>query len=363
MQYRKFGNLDVSLSVLGFGAMRIPKETNAAVEMLRTGIDGGINYVDTAPYYVDSESEILVGKALKNGYRDKVYLSTKNPIEDDSGAHWRQRLEKSLRQLDVEYIDFYHMWGLNWESYQEKVDVPGGPLEEAYRAKEKGLIRHISFSFHDKSENLFKIIDTGHFESMLVQYNLLDRSNEEAITYASQKGLGVVVMGPVGGGRLGAPSDTIKNMIPGGVSSTAEAALRFVISNPDVHVALSGMSSLAMVEENLKTAERVEPLSASELQHINKMMEENKRLAELYCTGCNYCMPCPHNVNIPENFRLMNYDRVYDLSAFAREQYAKLASKGEDAGVCTQCGECEPKCPQSIPIIRQLEHTAAALGE
>ncbi len=362
MRYRKFGSLDVSLSILGFGAMRIPKDNDEAVRLLRAGIDGGINYVDTAPYYVDSESEILVGKALKDGYRDKVYLSTKNPIEDDSGDHWRQRLEKSLRQLDTDYIDFYHMWGLSWESYQEKVDVPNGPLEEAYKAKEKGLIRHISFSFHDKAENLFKLVDTGHFESMLVQYNLLDRSNEEAIAYANQKGLGVVIMGPVGGGRLGAPSEAIRNMIPGGVQSTAEAAIRFVMSNPNVHVALSGMSNLAMVEENLKTADRAEPLSADEVAQINTMMEENKRLAELYCTGCNYCTPCPHNVNIPENFRLMNYHRVYGLTEFSRQEYVKLVDKGEDAGVCTQCGECEPKCPQNIPIIKQLEQTAAALA-
>ena len=126
------------------------------------------------------------------------------------------------------------MWGINWKVYQEKIDVPNGPLEAAYKAKEDGLIKHISFSFHDKPENLFKIIDTGHFESMLVQYNLLDRSNEEAIAYAKSKGLGVAVMGPVGGGRLGAPSEAIIKMIPGGVKSTAEAALRFVFANPNV---------------------------------------------------------------------------------------------------------------------------------
>ncbi len=254
------------------------------------------------------------------------------------------------------------MWGINWKVYQEKIDVPNGPLEAAYKAKEDGLIKHISFSFHDKPENLFKIIDTGHFESMLVQYNLLDRSNEEAIAYAKSKGLGVAVMGPVGGGRLGAPSEAIIKMIPGGVKSTAEAALRFVFANPNVDVALSGMQSIEMVEDNVAIASRPTQLSTEEIERINAMLEENKRLADLYCTGCNYCMPCPNGVNIPENFRNMNYHRVYQLTDYAKRRYSHLVDRSEHAGACIECGVCEPKCPQKIKIIEQLKQTAAALS-
>jgi predicted aldo/keto reductase-like oxidoreductase len=225
MQYTEFGNTGIKVSKLGFGAMRLPMiekngekdvDYDRAVKMIREAIDLGVNYIDTAPYYCEKKSEIAVGKALKDGYREKVYLSTKNPIENESGADWRQRLEKSLEKLDTDYIDFYHMWGISWEAYQNEIDVEDGPIEAAYQAKEDGLIKHISFSFHDDAENLFKLIDTGHFETMLVQYNLLDRSNEKAIDYAQENGLGVVVMGPVGGGRLGAPSTKLDKLMDSG---------------------------------------------------------------------------------------------------------------------------------------------------
>lgn len=374
MQYREFGNTGEKISALGFGAMRLPqkKENEQNVfdheegaRIIKRAVELGVNYIDTAPYYCNGESEIIVGKAIK-GIRDKLLISTKNPIEDASGENWRRRLEKSLRQLDVDYIDFYHMWGIGWETYTEKIDKAEGPLQAAIRAKEEGLIRHISFSFHDEPENMIKLVDTGYFETVLCQYNLLDRSNEKAIAHARAKGLGVVIMGPVGGGRLGAPSPVIQQMLPGKASSSAELALRFVLANQNVSCALSGMGSLAMVEENALVASKTSPLSPDELERLNKSMLENKKMAELYCTGCNYCMPCPHDVNIPLNFQLMNYHKVYGLTDYAREQYSQIGIndwlKGKSAEHCVECGLCEPKCPQSIAIRRQLKETAAALG-
>jgi len=375
MQYRPFGNTGIEISALGFGAMRLPSKQvdgktvfdyEESARMIQRAYELGVNYFDTAPYYCDGESEIIVGKAIK-GFRDKIYLSTKNPIEDGSGEHFRERLEKSLKNLDTDYIDFYHMWGINLESYNNDINIPGGPLEAALKAKEEGLIRHICFSFHDKAENLFTLIDTGNFETLLCQYNLLDRSNEAAIAYAKEKGLGVVVMGPVGGGRLGIPSAAIANLLPGKVKSSAEIALRFVITNPGVSCALSGMGTMAMVEENARIASNVEPLSQEELLQINGSMEENKKMADLYCTGCNYCMPCPHDVNIPLNFQLMNYHRVYGITQYAKEQYAQIGKfdwmKGKNAAACIECGICEDKCPQKLEIRKQLKETAAALGE
>jgi len=374
MQYRPFGNTGVSISALGFGAMRLPSstvdgkqvfDTEESIRMIHRAVELEVNYIDTAPYYCEGESEVIVGKALK-GMRDKVYLSTKNPIENDSGADWRGRLEKSLKKLDTDYIDFYHMWGISWEAYTTKIDVKNGPLEAAFRAKEEGLIRHISFSFHDKSENLFKIIDTGNFETMLCQYNLLDRSNEEAIEHARKKGLGVVVMGPVGGGRLGAPSPVIQGLIPGKSVSSPELALRFVLTNKGVSCALSGMGTMAMVEENTAVASNESELSATELTQITTSMEENRKLSDLYCTGCNYCMPCPAGVNIPLNFQLMNYNRVYKIGDYARDQYNQIGTvpwmSGKRASECVECGECEPKCPQKIEIRKQLAETVKALG-
>ncbi len=373
MQYRDFGKTGIKISALGFGAMRLPQtevdgktvfDREEGIRIIQRAFELGVNYVDTAPYYCEKESEIIVGKALK-GWRDKVYLSTKNPIEDASGAHYRERLENSLKKLDTDYIDFYHMWGISLDTFNDRINVKDGPLEAALRAKEEGLIRHISFSFHDKPENLLTLIDTGCFETVLCQYNMLDRGNEAAIAHAQEKGLGVVVMGPVGGGRLGEPSPVIKKMMPSGVVSSAELALRFVIANPNVTCALSGMGSMAMVEENTRVASNTAQLSEAELESINLAMLENKKLAELYCTGCNYCMPCPQGVNIPLNFQLMNYHRVYGLTDYARKEFTQIGKvdwmKGKDASACIDCGVCETKCPQKIKIRTQLKETVAAL--
>jgi uncharacterized protein len=373
MQYREFGNTGVKISTLGFGAMRFPSknlngkdvfDVEESIKIMHRANELGVNYFDTAPYYCDSQSEEIVGKAIKN-FRNKIYLSTKNPIEDASGDHYRERLEKSLKKLDVDYIDFYHMWGINWKDFEETISAKNGPLSAAIRAKEEGLIRHISFSFHDRPENMIKLIDTGYFETVLCQYNLLDRSNEAGIAHAKEKGLGVVIMGPVGGGRLGAPSQIIRNLLPGKINSSAEIALRFVMTNTNVTCALSGMGSLEMVEENARVASNVSSLSPKELETVKASMDQNKKLAELYCTGCNYCMPCPNEVNIPLNFQIMNYHRVYELTEYAKDEYKKIGTvdwlKGKNAEACIECGICEEKCPQKIQIRSQLKETAEVL--
>lgn len=374
MEYRAYGKTGLKLSLLGFGCMRFPMKDGHVVEdetirMLRYAIDHGVNYLDTAYFYCDHESEKVVGKALKDGYREKVILSTKNPIHEPDGKKWRETLDEQLRKLDVDKIDVYHFHGIGWEGWNEKFIVPGGPADEMRRAQKEGLVGHRVFSFHDKPENLFKLVDTGYFEGVLLQYNLLDRANEKGIDYAHEKGLGVVVMGPVGGGRLAAPSGEITKLIPGPVHSSAEAALRFVMGNPAVTVALSGMSSLEQVVENLATAETAGVLSDKDRAQVAQNLEEIKSLSDLYCTGCNYCMPCPHGIDIPRNFELMNYYRMWGLKDYAKERYAKLKERKDGdkvvegwAAACTQCGECEPKCPQNIPIPAQMKEVTAVLG-
>ncbi len=374
MQYREFGSTGIKISALGFGAMRLPEieengtyriDEEKALAVINRAFELGVNYIDTAYGYCHGNSEIVVGRALK-GWRDKVYLSTKLPtwlVKDKSD--YRRYLEEQLQKLDVDYIDFYHFHSLNqerWENVVLKYDL----LDEAQKAKEEGLIRHISFSFHDKPEVLKQLVDVGIFSSLLCQYNLLDRANEEAIAYAREKGVGVVIMGPVAGGRLAASSPNIQQLLEGRSVSTPELALRFVLANENVSCALSGMNTVEMVEENAATASLERPLTETELQRIKDAMEENRRLAELYCTGCDYCMPCPNDVNIPLNFRLMNYHRVYGLTEYARAQYQKIGTtddlKGRKAEDCIECGVCEPKCPQKIEIRKQLKETAAALG-
>ncbi|MDR1439815.1 MAG: aldo/keto reductase [Clostridiales bacterium] len=383
MVYREFGNTGIKMSALGFGAMRLPMsekrgkkivDYDKAVPMIHKAFSMGVNYIDTAPYYCEKDSETAVGMALNSwGGKEKVYLSTKNPIEDASGEHWRGRLEASLKKLGRDSIDFYHMWGIGLESFRSKIDVADGPIEAARKAKEEGLIKHLSFSFHDDAKNMIPIIDSGYFESVLCQYNLLDRSNEQSIAHAREKGLGVVIMGPVGGGRLGMPSDAIRGMLKKDIRSTAEMALRFVIANPNVSVALSGMQTPEMVEENAKVASIDGVLTGAERAQVEAMLEENKRLAELYCTGCKYCMPCPQKINIPHVFSLMNYHKVYGLTEYARREYKNLAvpiderkeqwakDRGADASSCVECKKCQSHCPQHIEIVAQLKETHSVL--
>lgn len=375
MQYRPFGKTGVSVSVLGFGAMRLPQKNadgqevfdhEAGVRLLRQGIDLGINYVDTAPGYCNQESEVIVGKALRDGYRDKVSLSTKLPSDAGGYDAARKSLEISLERLQTDHIDFYHLWNLSYENFIK--DSIQEQVRMAHKALEEGMIRHLSFSSHDKPENIIKLIDTGLFASMLCQYNLLDRANEEAIAYAAEKGLGVVIMGPIGGGRLGTPSPQVQALLPGKAHSSPEIALRFVLTHPSVSCALSGMGTPEMVQENVRVASSQESaLTSEEKEQVTRAMEEHQERAKLYCTGCNYCMPCPEGVNIPLNFELMNYHRVYGLTEYAKSTYADIGTvpwmKGKKASACVECGICEEKCPQHLEIRKQLQETAKVLED
>lgn len=373
MQYKEYGKTGDKVSALGFGLMRLPMvedhvDMDLSVQLIRRAIELGLNYLDSAVMYCSHESQVAFGEGIK-GLRDKVYVSTKNHYKGESGDEWQKNLDDSLERISVDYIDFYHLHDLRWEQYQNMLGKDK-PIERFRKAKEEGLIRHKCFSCHDTPENMMKLIDTGEFEGMLCQYNLLDRRNEEAIAHAHEKGLGVAIMGPVGGGRLVAPSEQIQEIV-GGARNTPEVALRFVFSNPNVTLALSGMSSMTMVEENTATASREEPLTTEEKQNVLDMLTETERLSDLYCTGCGYCMPCPNDIDIPANFSAMNYYKVWGLKEHARQLYKRLGRKRKPdrtvveawAEACIECGECEPKCPQNIPIREQLKETAAALGE
>lgn len=378
MQYRDFGNSGVKVSALGFGAMRLPQERikgksqikqEKSVEIMQRAFELGVNYVDTAYNYNEGESELAVGKALK-GWRERVYLSTKMPTwivekKDD----YRRFLEEQLERLKVEYIDFYHFHFLNEDNFKNIV-LKYDFLREARKAKDEGLIKHISFSSHDRPEFMKRIIDIGIFESVLCQYNLLDRSNEGVIAYAKEKGLGVAVMGPVGGGRL-ASSGILKEILTGSVKSTPELALRFVLANENVSVALSGMENMQMVEENLRVASLSRPLSKEELETIKTFIKERRKKEEITCNMCEYCQPCPSEVAISRIFELMNYYRVYGLKEYARKQYQDIGvgtldsgekDEREKADACTECGRCEEQCPQRIEIIERLKEIHQVLG-
>ena len=373
MQYRPYGKTGARLSALGFGCMRLPMtdkkkvDRDKAIPMLLRAYSLGVNYFDTGKSYCEQDSEKTLGEALKHMDRGRVYVSTKYAQDRSTAADLREKLEASLRLLDQSYVDFYHLWGISWKGFQEKMAVKGGPLETFVKLKDEGLARHLSFSFHSDPADIFKIVDTGIFETMLCQYNLLDRKNEPGIRYAASKGLGVAVMGPVGGGRLGSPSEAVTGLLGGKKTvSTPALALRFVLANPDVTVALSGMSAMAHVEENAATVSRQQFLSPEEKTAVELAAVENQKLMDLYCTGCKYCMPCPNEVNIPRVFEAMNYHRVWDFKDHAKAMYREIGTNkwvtGKRADACVECGECEPKCPQKIPIIAQLKESHATLS-
>jgi len=275
---------------------------------------------------------------------------------------YREGLESSLKELDTDYIDYYHFWSLDKKCFDEKV-MGLGLLEEARKAKDEGLIRHISFSFHDDASSIKHIIDRGEiFETMLVQYNLLDRSNEEMIAYAASKGVGVAAMGPVGGGKLAAPTN-LGGSLTGAAMPTYELALRFVMGNPNVSCALSGMRTMADLEKNVALASAEAPISEAEWKKLGDGLEQLRRFSDLYCTGCAYCMPCPAGIDIPGIFNAYTYHNVYELSEQARSMFAKQLEKGKTFKDCQDCGLCETKCPQHLAIRKELERVEGVLGK
>ncbi|UCG90670.1 MAG: aldo/keto reductase [Candidatus Heimdallarchaeota archaeon] len=380
MHYRKLGKTEIQVSALGFGCMRLPTlkpgepaiDREEAIRLIRKGIDSGINYIDTAYPYHAKESEIVVGQALKDGYREKVTLVTKCPVgmpDFTEPVHYDKYLNEQLEKLDVDYLDFYLFHGINGKTFREKV-LGLSLIERAQAAKEAGKIKHIGFSFHDKPEVLKEIIDTGHFELMLVQFNIIDQVNEEMLAYAAENGLGVAIMGPVGGGRLAGapPPESMQHWITEDRDNFVDLALKFVLSNPNVSVALSGMGSKEMLDENLKlvSKENYNLLTSDEKERIQNIAAKFKELSDVVCTGCGYCMPCPNEVNIKQIFDFLIRYQVYGQKEDTKRMYSQFGKvrwlTGKDANACTECEECLEKCPQNIPIIEQLKEAHQILG-
>lgn len=375
MNYRKFGNTGEKISALGFGCMRFPElekdgkkyvDLDKTDEMLQKAYDQGVNYFDTAPYYCNSNSEAALGHGVK-AFRDKVLLSSKFPTDiAKKPGDFRRQLETTLTRLDTEYLDFYHFWGINRGCF-DNIIMAQELLKDARAAKEEGLIRHISFSFHDEPNAIKYIIDKSEaygvpMESMLVQYNLLDRSNEEMLTYAQSKGLGTVAMGPVGGGRLAAPTELYAKLTGEKSVPTYELAFKFVLGNPDLNCALSGMQNLDMVMKNTAIASGSTSFSEEEWKRLGDSMEQLKKFSELYCTGCKYCQPCPAGIEIPRIFNMFTYHNVYGLTDHAKHMFKEYVEKdGKLRDACINCGFCERKCPQHLKIREELDKVEAVL--
>ena len=395
MEKRIIGKAGKESTILGMGAMRLPmqdingkkiiKEEESIKTILRA-FELGINIIDTAYHYGYKQNELVVGKALgiwrKNNKKSRIYLSTKFPtLLAKKRSDYRTILEEQLKKLDVDNIDFYHFHGLNDEYFNEKV-LKFDLIAEALKAKEEGLITHICFSFHDTADVMKKIIDTNIFDAVLCQYNILDTSLEEAISYATKRGLGVFIMGPVGGGRI-KELGYLKEFFGEDMFKIYEIALKFVFSNRNVATAFSGMENTQMLEENVKIAENFSGFTTEEKNLLEKFINQ-KDIAELIpCTNCQYCLPCPNNVAIPKILRILNYNKLTGLEANASWQYKnipindiydsmdyfrflynnravkhdnlKLEGVNRMADACTECGNCMEKCPQGIDIIKNIK--------
>lgn len=375
MKYRKFGKLDWEASALGFGAMRLPYLDNdtskinepLAIEMIRYAIDLGVNYVDSAYGYHGGNSELLVGKALKDGYREKVRLATKMPTWlVTSQGDMDRYLDEQLGKLQTDHIDFYLLHGLGKARWPKIRDM--GVTDWAEEKIAEGKIGYIGFSFHDEYEALREIVDFYEWMFCQIQYNYMDTESSyrapgtEGLLYAASRGLAVVVMEPIQGGRLAiTPPAEIQGLWDQAPvkRSPAEWALQWVWNHPEVSVVLSGMSTMQQVIENIESAGRSGPdfLTKEELDIVAEVQRKYAELGYIGCTRCLYCQPCPEGVLIPQIIGVLNesYTKSRDE---AKKAYLDGIPEDGRAGKCVQCGTCEEQCPQGLPIMNLMRGAA-----
>ncbi len=354
------------MSALGFGAMRLPIVGGDAskidepqtTKMIRYDIDNGVNYVDTAYVYHRGNSEAFVGEALKNGYREKIKLATKMPTWLAKSKEDLDRiLNEQLKRLQVDYIDFYLLHGIRKEHWPKLKELRA--TEWAEKKINEGKIKHLGFSFHDEYDLFKEIIDSyDKWTFCQIQYNYTDsdyQAGTKGLKYAASKGLAVVVMEPVAGGRLSVnPPEAIQNLWDqSGIKSTrAELALRWVWNHPEVSLALSGMSTMEQVVENVKTAEHSEPgnLTEKEKLFVEQLTQKYKTSGFIGCTDCRYCMPCPQGVNIPQIIGLFNEFYMKNQDDEIKKKYWEHVTPESQAKMCVRCKKCESLCPQQLPI-------------
>ena len=358
MEYRKFGKTDMQPSILGFGMMRLQKKEDGsldeawAIKTLRDAIDDGLTYVDTAYAYGDSER--VTGLCLADGYREKVTLATKIPVNKvETEEDFNRILDEELQKLQTDHIDVYLLHALSldrWNHVLEK-DI----LSMAERAKAAGKIRHIGFSFHD-DPHVFKTILNGYdgWEFCQIQLNYMDvnyQAGMEGLRMAHEKGLAVVIMEPLRGGALVNVPQDVADLLPRG---PVESALNFLWNMPEVNVVLSGMSTTEQVQQNMAYAHKATAgmLTAEENAAMLAAGDKMRAAMQIPCTGCDYCNICPQEIAIPKIFAIANQLQRDGKWLVAGASYEALA--GHTADKCVQCGACVEACPQHISIFEEL---------
>lgn len=378
MHYRKFGQTGETVSALGFGCMRLPIidgdtskiNYDLALPMVRKAIDEGLTYIDTAWPYHGKTSEPFVAEVLKDGYREKVTLATKLPSwmvkkTEDFEYYLNEQLEK----LQTDYIDFYLIHAVN-KSYW-KTMVPLGLIEFLDKIKVEGRVKHVGFSFHDNLDCFKEVIEAYDWDFTQIQLNYIDTEHQqgiEGLNIAAEKGLGVVIMEPLRGGKIvDVPKEVQTLFDTAPVRRTpVEWAMRWLLDKDKVHVILSGMSEMYQVEDNLRIFSETEAgcMTEEEDKIMKQAKDAFKARIKVNCTACNYCMPCPVGVLIPQNFNLYNEYHKFDnenTKKAMKNSYKELSIQ-EKANACVECGQCETLCPQNITIIDDLKKVAAELA-
>jgi hypothetical protein len=358
-----------SIPRANIGAMRLPKDSDEAVALIRHAIDSGMKYIDTSRGY--GESEIKLGRALKDGYRDKVILSTKwspwitkiDPGDDSSADCVVRRIEESMARLDVDYLDFYQVWNIqNRDQYQQTIRK-GGFLDGIMKAKSRGLIGHTGFTSHDSVENLLDYIDEADWcEVLLVSYNIIDTTYEPVLRKAKEKGIGTIVMNPMGGGKLATAGSVFDALArESGCVDLPDLALRFIMANPDVDTVISGISKASDVDRTV-AAVNSRAFTEREYAAIRAFVGARSSKNMGFCTSCDYCMPCPNDVHIPRIMKAIFQQRFL---GFEREGAALYNSIGDkwvkhrNASACNECGLCVSKCTQKLDIPAEMAYARA----
>lgn len=367
MQYRYFTKDKLKVSTLGFGCMRFPiidgdnSKINYAesIDMVRYAINNGVNYIDTAYNYHGGKSEEFVAKVLEDGYRQKVYLATKNPVWlVEKYEDFEKLLDEQLERLNTDYIDFYLLHSLHKKSWDKIVELRVFDFIE--EAKRKGKIKYIGFSFHDELSLFKEIVDSHDWDFCQIQLNYIDRQFQAGLAgleYAASKNISVVIMEPIKGGKLVNSPDEVTAIFHESEikRSPAAWALKYLYDFDDVAVVLSGMSTMEHVKENIETSSETNKLTPKELDIIDRVTDIYKEKIKVDCTSCRYCIPCPTNVAIPDIFQQYNDIYVYDRLEESQNNYKHLIDSEKDAINCIECGECEAICPQNLEIIQLLK--------
>ena len=356
--------------------MRLPEDMEKAVSLLRQAIDAGMIYIDTSRGYGDSE--LKLAKALKNGYREKVILSTKwcpwnlkvEPTDDTSADCTYKRILESMKRLDVDYLDFFQLWSINNEEQYIQATRKGGMLDGILRAMKEGLVKHTGFTTHDKPENVSRYIDEANWcETILFTYNMLDRTYETVIAKAHAKGIATIVMNPICGGVFAQDSPpldvVVKNAI--GPADLVETAHRWLKSNKSIDTIVCGISKPSDITSTIENYEK-EPLTAEQVQRLNAEIAKISKKNVGFCVDCKYCLPCPKGIYIPGFMYVAYFSEFLKADEQARGSYnwqlnPNNTGKSVDPGECIECGKCEQKCTQKIKIIQILKTLKHKFGQ